>query len=72
MKPWRIKTQNSKRVEITFTPFYERIAKTNFGLIKSEIHQLFGYFSGEIVTDDSKVVLLDKIMGCAEEHDAKW
>ena len=72
MKPWRIKTQDSNRVDIEFTPFYDRIATTNLVVVKSNMHQVFGRFSGSVVLDNKEEVTIHNILGCAEEHYAKW
>lgn len=72
MKPWSIRTQNSSRVDLVFIPVYDRIAVTNIVLIKSNLHQVFGHFSGRVVLDNDRTVTMDKIFGCVEEHYAKW
>jgi hypothetical protein len=72
MKPWKIKSQNTSQVNIVFEPFYERVAATNALIIKSEVHQLFGRFSGKVVLDRGEEIKLEGILGCAEEHRAKW
>ncbi len=33
---------------MTFTPFFERIAMTNVRLVRTEVHQLVGYFNGKV------------------------
>ena len=48
MKPWTISTKFTDNVKLTFSPFFERIASTNIKLVKSEVHQLFGYYTGTI------------------------
>lgn len=72
MKPWEIKTQNSDRVNIEFIPLYDRIAITNVPFIKSNMHQVFGRFSGTVVLDNGEKAAIDNILGCAEEHNAVW
>lgn len=41
MKPWRF-TDNEGRLDLTFTPFLDRTARTNLGVIFSEVHQMSG------------------------------
>lgn len=72
MTPWSIKTEITDRVNLTFRPIYERIAKTNFCIIKSEIHQMVGYFSGEIEMRTGEKIKFEKIAGCAEDHFGQW
>ena len=72
MKPWILKTALTDRVNLKFIPFYERIAKSNLIVIKSEVHQLVGHFSGVIITDNGDVINIDSMLGTAEDHFAKW
>lgn len=70
--PWLIHTKFSDDVKISFTPFYERIAKTDVKLVKSEVHQLFGYYNGYVRHADGKKVKILQLLGAIEEHYAKW
>lgn len=70
-KPWRF-VDEEDRLDLVFEPFVERVAKTNLGLLSSEVHQLFGRYSGRVVLDGGQVIMLDGITGFAEEHRAKW
>jgi len=72
MEPWTIKTKSSKRIDILFTPFYERLGRTNILILKSELHQLFGRFSGTVITDSGETIKLENLIGAAEEHRARW
>lgn len=72
MKPWTLRTAITNRVNLKFVPYYERIAKSNLLLIKSEVHQIIGYFSGVIETDTGEVININSMLGCAEDHFAKW
>ena len=69
MRPW---TMRSDRVDLTFTPFLDRTAKTNLLLIRSEVHQMFGHYDGHVVDDLGNRVQIDSIVGWAEEHQARW
>jgi len=69
MRPW---TMRSDRVDLTFTPFLERVARTNLLVIQSEVHQMFGRYAGTVIDDDGDAVPVDGIVGWAEEHHAKW
>lgn len=72
MRPWRIRTATSDRVDLEFVPFFERVAKTNALVIRSEVHQMIGYFRGRIKTPDGDTLLIDNLVGWAEEHQARW
>lgn len=69
MRPW---TMRSERVDLTFTPFLDRTAKTNLLAIRSEVHQMFGRYSGTVIGDDGVEHGIDGLIGWAEEHHARW
>lgn len=71
MKPWIVTGKLSDSVQLTFTPFYERVAKSNLLIIQSEVHQCFGKYSGTIKADGNIYQITDAI-GWAEEHKARW
>jgi hypothetical protein len=71
MKPWRMVASDG-RLELEFTPFLERVAKSNLLLVNSEVHQMFGTYSGTVLSDDGETVHLDALTGFAEEHYARW
>jgi len=70
--PWRLKTTATDRVDLTFTPFFERVAKTDALVIKSEVHQMIGRFAGMLKTDDGEVIPIRDAIGWAEDHHARW
>ncbi len=70
-QPWQMVSPDG-RVDLTFTPSLERVARTNLLLVASEVHQVFGYYNGTVRTDDGEVVHLEGLVGCAEEHHARW
>ncbi len=72
LKPWKIRTPLSDRVAVTFAPFYERVAKTDALILKSEVHQLIGHFSGEVKDAAGKTYAFTNLIGWAEDHYAKW
>ncbi len=71
MEPWTVKSKFSETVDLTFTPFFERVAKTDAKLIRSEIHQMVGYYNGRIRLENSSIQI-KQMLGCIEEHTAKW
>ena len=72
MAPWILKTEESDQVDLIFTPVYKRLAHTNFFVIKSDIYQMIGYFSGYIKDENNYKIKIEKLPGCSEEHFAKW
>lgn len=70
--PWTIRTKFSDTVDLTFNPFFTRVAKTDVKLVQSEVHQLVGYFNGRIILPDNSILQIQQMLGCSEEHRAKW
>jgi hypothetical protein len=60
------------RLDLVFTPFFERVAKTDLKVLRSEVHQMFGRYNGSVVTDDGKIIEVSDLIGWAEEHNARW
>jgi len=71
MKPWQF-TDAEGRLNLSFTPFRERVAKTNLWIIVSEVHQMFGRYNGKAIADDGEVIEIKDLIGFAEEHQARW
>lgn len=71
MRPWRITDPNGQ-IDLTFTPFLERVAASNVWLVRSEVHQLFGRYSGHVTTTEGEVVPVADLVGWAEDHVALW
>jgi hypothetical protein len=71
LRPWRFR-DNQDRLELEFHPFKERRAVTRLGIIDSEVHQMFGRYSGFVVCDSGVRVEIDGLVGFAEDHKARW
>ena len=71
MRPWRI-TDPDDRMQLTFTPFLERVAASNVWLVRSEVHQMFGYYNGRVTTTEGVVLSVHDLLGWAEDHVALW
>ncbi len=69
MKPWGIQSDS---VRLTFKPFSERTAKSNVLVVKSEVHQVVGHYYGEVSLNNDETLVVDGLLGCIEEHNAKW
>jgi hypothetical protein len=69
--PWKFKDSDG-RLALDFTPFIERVAITDLKLIYSEVHQLFGRYSGKVSANDGEMIQINDLIGFAEEHHARW
>ena len=74
-QPWHIYHQNlgwsNVDIDLTFTPVTVYKKTDNFGIVASIFEQWLGLYSGEIRIKD-EVIKVDKVMGLAEDHFAKW
>jgi hypothetical protein len=72
MKPWRLRSKTSHQIDLVFEPFFERVAKTDMAILRSEVHQMIGRFSGTIATKDGTSLEIEHAVGWAEDHHARW
>ncbi|MCF7824694.1 MAG: DUF2804 domain-containing protein [Candidatus Marinimicrobia bacterium] len=71
MQTWIFKDSEG-RLNLTFTPFKDRTARTNLGIIFSEVHQLFGRYNGHVILNNGDRLNIRDLIGFAEEHHARW
>jgi hypothetical protein len=71
LQPWRFRDSQG-RLRLEFVPFKDRTAVTNLGIIYSQVHQMFGRYSGIAVADDGERIKIEGLIGFAEEHQARW
>lgn len=69
--PWRFSSSDG-RFELTFAPILDRASNADIGLIKSDQHQVFGRFSGEVVLDDGSKFPIKNLLGFAEKVHNRW
>ena len=71
LSPWRF-TSDDGRFEMDFVPVLDRASNTDFKVLGSDQHQVFGRFSGRAVLDDGTVLQVRDFMGFAEKVMNKW
>ena len=71
LSPWTF-TSDDNRFYMDFTPVLDRASCTNFGVLKSNQHQVFGRFTGRITLDDGTVLPVKEFFGFAEKVENKW
>lgn len=69
MKPWTIR---GNRVNLTFTPVYNRHSKFDRVVVRSREDQAFGWFDGTIVSEKGETIPVERIFGWAEEVARRW
>ena len=71
LAPWTFR-DDQHRLELTFTPVLDRAALTDLWLLRSDQHQVFGYFDGTVRLDDGTPLTLDHLPGFAEKVSNRW
>lgn len=69
--PWRF-TSDDGRFEMDFVPIIDRASCTDFKLLCSDQHQVFGRFTGCAVLDDGRRIQIRDFLGFAEKVFNKW
>jgi hypothetical protein len=72
LAPWRIRTPQSDRVDVTFTPVHDKVSRLQAGIAASTVDQCFGTYAGRIVPDDGVPIEVDGLFGWAEEATWRW
>ena len=72
LAPWTIRTPQSDRVDLTFTPVHDKVTRLNLGALSQSVDQCFGTYSGSIVPDDGESIRIDGVFGWAEEATWRW
>jgi hypothetical protein len=71
MSPWKF-TSDDGRFEMDFVPVIDRASNTDFKILCSKQHQVFGKFTGTAVLDDGTKIELKDFFGFAEKVYNKW
>ena len=72
LRPWRIGTVGSDRVELGFTPFHVKRLRVPLLVAGAKLDVVYGHFDGSVVTDDGERLRLRGLPGWAEEMRARW
>jgi hypothetical protein len=73
MKPWRVRTAATERIDLRFAPEFVRVSES--GKRESfftSARQVFGCYSGIIDPDGEEAIELREVFGWIEDHEARW
>jgi hypothetical protein len=70
-RPW-VFTSSDDRLNLDFEPLIDRSSRVDLLLIKSVQHQVFGRFSGSVILDDGRTLILKDFLGFAEDVFNRW
>lgn len=71
MSPWRV-VDPGGAVDLTLSTRLDRHSRTNAGLLRTEVHQVFGTWSGTVRGEDGTEYRIDGAQGFAEEARNTW
>lgn len=71
MGPWRV-VDPGGAVDLTLTPRFDKHGRTDALVLRTEVHQVFGTWSGTVTGEDGRVLQLDGVQGFAEESRNRW
>ena len=69
LRPWRV---HGETLDLTFVPFYDKITRTNLGIVSSHTDQCFGWWSGQFTTVEGDAIGFEGILGWAEDVRNRW
>ncbi|MDD2492721.1 MAG: DUF2804 domain-containing protein [Bacilli bacterium] len=71
LEPWHF-TNKDNTCNLTMNPIYDNDTKTNFLIIRMACHQVFGLFSGEVILEDGKKIILNQMFAFCEHCHNCW
>lgn len=71
LSPWKF-TSNDGRFEMAFNPILDRKDFAKVFMIRTDQHQVFGYFTGNIVLANGQVLEITDFLGFAERVVNHW
>lgn len=71
MKPWHVHDA-ARDFDLTLTPVHDKHSKANAFVLRTEVHQVFGTWTGHITDDTGTRHDVDGIVGFAEESRSRW
>jgi len=71
MQPWRLRDPGG-RLDLVLEPRFDRHSKVEALVLGTEVHQVFGRWSGRVVDDAGREIALEGIQGFAEESRSRW
>jgi hypothetical protein len=71
MQPWHVSDPGGQ-LDVVLTPRFDKVTDVGSGDFGSQVHQVFGTWSGRLRTDDGLELELDGLQGFAEEARQRW
>ena len=71
MEPWRV-VDPGGAIDLTLQPRHDKHGKTEALLLRTEVHQVFGTWSGTVAGEDGTTYTIESAQGFAEESRSRW
>ena len=71
LEPWTVRDPGGQ-LDVVLSPRFDKHSRAGDDTYGSETHQVFGTWSGHVVTDEGERVEIDGITGFAEEARQRW
>ena len=71
MQPWRVDDPGG-RLHAVLAPCYDKVTDVGDDQLGSQVHQVFGAWSGALTTDDGLHLEFSDLQGFAEEARQRW
>ncbi len=70
-RPWRVRSFDG-RVALEFHPEGKHVENVNAWIVATNFNQLYGRYSGTLTTARGERIRVDRMLGYAESHYARW
>lgn len=71
LEPWRVRDPEGQ-LDLVLSPRWDKHTQAKGHKRSTEVHQVFGTWSGSVTTDDGLTVAFDALQGFAEEARQNW
>lgn len=71
LRPWRVRSPDGD-LDLTLDPVHDRHDRTNAVVLATEVHQVFGRWTGTVPDRAGGTLTLDDVLGFAEESRSRW
>jgi hypothetical protein len=71
LAPWHV-TSPDGALGLTLTPVHDKHTKVNALVLRTEVHQVFGTWTGTVRDDAGRTHTFDGLQGFAEESRSRW
>lgn len=71
LEPWHVRHPDGS-FDLILSPVYDKHTKVEAGVMGTEVHQVFGTWTGHVTAADGTIHHLDAVQGFAEESRSRW